>query len=30
MLFLHCWGRNKAGSLANSLKKALDAQKAVK
>jgi len=29
-LFLHYWGRNKAGSLAHSLKKALDAQKAVK
>ncbi len=30
MLFLHYWGRNKSGALAQSLKKALDAQKAVK
>jgi hypothetical protein len=29
-LFLHYWGRNKAGSLAHSLKKAIEAQKAVK
>src|SRR2546425_1168345 len=30
VLFLHYWDRNKAGSLAHSLKKALDAQKAAK
>jgi hypothetical protein len=30
MLFLHYWGRNKAASLAHSLKKALDAQEAAK
>ena len=30
ILFLHYWGKGKAGSLANSLKKTLDAQKAVK
>ena len=30
MLFLHYWGRGKAESLAQSLKKTLDAQKAVK
>ena len=29
-LFLHYWGRNKAASLAHSLKKTIDAQKAVK
>jgi len=29
-LFLHYWGKGKAGSLASSLKKTLDAQKAVK
>ncbi len=30
VLFLHYWGRNKAASLAHSLKKALDAQNAAK